>query len=252
MEDAPTGQLARQDESGQTGASDTNADGRRRPSTAPGGSSARPDTAPEDDRRTGGRRYRAGRPTPELRPAYEWPRAQATPFPSGLGARGTLGGLFAGCLLSCLLAAWLHLVVLAGLGFCAGSGLAAWYCRPSSLLRMVMAVPAVFAVAEILAQLVILQRSGRHGLALPVAGGTLLMLAAVAPWLFAGTAAAVAIALYRGLPRCIRDLRTELRGRAPAGRPARAQQTARAPRPAQAQQTARARRPAQARQTPRT
>jgi len=107
--------------------------------------------------------------------------------------------------------------VVAGLGFCLGSALAARYCRPAALLRMVVAVPAVFAVAEIVAQVATLH-GGRRGLALPVAGGTLLTLAAVAPWLFAGTAAAVAIALFRGLPQCVRDLRAELRGGAPRSR----------------------------------
>jgi hypothetical protein len=84
---------------------------------------------------------------------------------------------------------------------------------------MVVAVPAVFAVAEILAQLATLPRGGRHSLVLLVAGGTLLMLAAVAPWLFAGAAGALAIASFRGLPRCVRDLRAELRGRAPQTQP---------------------------------
>jgi hypothetical protein len=180
MEDAPTEQLARQE-------------------------------------RAGGRRYRAGRPPPQRPSANDQPRVPA-PYPSGFGALGTLGALFAGCLASCLLAAWLHLVVLAGVGFCAGSALAAWYCRRAALLRIVIAVPAVFAIAEILAQLTTLPRGGRHGLALPVAGGTLLTLAAVAPWLFAGSAAALAIAMFRGLPQCVRDLRTELRGRPPDGR----------------------------------
>jgi hypothetical protein len=141
-----------------------------------------------------------------------------------LRARATLSGLFAWTLVSCLLAAWLHLAVVAGLGFCAGSALAAWYCRPAALLRMLTAVPAVFAVAEILAQFATRPAGGRRGLVVPVAGGTLLTLASVAPWLFAGTAGAVAIALFRGLPRCVRDLRAELRGRAPARRVTRSQQ----------------------------
>jgi hypothetical protein len=82
---------------------------------------------------------------------------------------------------------------------------------------MVIAVPAVFATAEVLAQFAT-QSGGRHGLALPVAGGTLLTLAAVAPWLFAGTAVVVTIALFRGLPRCVRELRANLSGRAPVRR----------------------------------
>jgi hypothetical protein len=159
---------------------------------------------------------------------------------------GTLGGLFACCLASCLLAAWLHRTAAAGLGFCAGCALAAWYCPRAALLRMVVAVPAVFAAAEVLTQLVTLPGGGRRGLALPVAGGTLLTLAAAAPWLFAGTAGAVVIALFRGLPRCVRDLRAGLHGwptgrRAPRGplspqalraqQLLRAQEATRAPRP---------------------
>jgi len=143
---------------------------------------------------------------------------QATTFPTGFGAAGTLAGLFACCLASCLLAAWLHLMVAAGLGFCVGCAVAAWFCQPAALLRMVIAVPTVFLLAEALAQLATLPGGGRRGLALPVAGGTLLTLAAVAPWLFGGTAGAVAIAMFRGLPRCVRDLRAGLRGWEPTRR----------------------------------
>jgi hypothetical protein len=220
MEDAQAGQLVRHGSaagSGATEAADTD-----------GGGAG---TAPEGGQRTGGRRYRAGRPPPRRRGTAEQPRVPTTPFPSGFGAWGTLGGLFACCLVSCLLAAWLHFTVVAGLGFCAGCAIAAWYCRPAALLRMVIAVPAVFAAAEILAQLATLPGgSGRRGLALPVAGGTLLTLAAVAPWLFAGTAVAIAIALFRGLPQCVRDLRAELRGQPPARRAPRARQAPRVPR----------------------
>lgn len=243
MEDAPTGQLVRQSSpagSAETEPGDTDAD-----AASPAGSA---ETEPGDTdpyaaspagsaewrsggRRTGGRRYRAGHPSPERRPASEQPAAPTTPFPTGFEGLGTLGGLFGCCLASCLLAAWLHLTVVAGLGFCAGSAVAAWYCQPAALLRMVVAVPAVFAAAEILAQLATLPSGGRRGLALPVAGGTLLTLAAVAPWLFGGTAGAVAIALFRGLPRCVRDLRVGLHG---------SPQARRAPRGPQAQQALRA------------
>jgi len=234
MEDAPTGQLIRRDsparpertkadrtDAGETGSlawASREADADTEPDV---GIAADGDTEPdagtelEGGRPIGGRRYRTERPPHQRQPAYETARAQATPLPSGFRAWGTLGGLLAWCLISCLLAAWLHRAVVAGLGFCAGSALAALSCRPAALLRMVVAVPAVLAVAEILAQLATLPPGGRHGLAVPVAGGTLLMLAAVAPWLFAGTAAALAIALFRGLPQCVRDLRAELRGRAP-------------------------------------
>lgn len=135
-------------------------------------------------------------------------------------ARGVLAGLLLWYLVSCLLAAWMHHTVVAALGFCAGSVLAARYSRPAALLRVVVAVPAIFAVAEVLAQLITLHSAARHSLALAVTGGTLLTLATVAPWLLAGTAGAVIIALFRGLPQCIGDLRAELRGgsKAPSAR----------------------------------
>jgi len=213
MEDSPPGQLVGQDGPARSGRTDSDDTDPSWPDPAPGTS-----TAPDGIARTGGRRYRTGPPPLQRRRADEEQRAQTAPLPSGLGARGTLGALVAWCLASCLLATWLHHAVVAGLGFCLGSALAARYCRPAALLRMVVAVPAVFAVAEIVAQVATLH-GGRRGLALPVAGGTLLTLAAVAPWLFAGTAAAVAIALFRGLPQCVRDLRAELRGGAPRRTP---------------------------------
>jgi hypothetical protein len=42
--------------------------------------------------------------------------------------------------------------------------------------------------------------------------GTVLTLAGVAPWLFAGTIACVVIAMTRGLPDCVRQLREEQGG----------------------------------------
>jgi hypothetical protein len=268
MEDASTGQLIRQSSPAgpaETEPGDTDADA----ASPAGPAEAEPgDTdpdisrpAPEDwrsgGRRTGGRRYRAGRPSPERRRANEQPTERAAPFPTGFEGLGTLGGLFGCCLASCLLAAWLHLTVVAGLGFCAGSAVAAWYCQSAALLRLVVAVPAVFAAAEILAQLATLPSGSRRGLALPVAGGTLLTLATVAPWLFGGTAGAVVIALFRGLPRCVRDLRVGIHGspqarRAPRGPHAqqalRAQQALLAQLPPRAQRVSRAHQAQQARQ----
>jgi hypothetical protein len=237
MEDAPTGQAIRQDspagfagtEPGDTDVDDV---------------TTSPDGWPMPGRRTGGRRYRAGRPSPkrpnQRRRDGEQPQAQTTAFPSGFEGLGTLGGLFACCLASCLLAAWLHRPAVAGLGFCAGCALAAWFCQRAALLRIVVAVPAVFATAEVLTQLVTLPGGGRRGLALPVAGGTLLTLAAVAPWLFAGTAGAVVIALFRGLPRCVRDLRAGLNGWPQGRRAPRGPQAPRSPQALRAQQLLRA------------
>jgi hypothetical protein len=51
--------------------------------------------------------------------------------------------------------------------------------------------------------------------------GAALTLANVAPWLFIGVVLSLIIAWFRGLPRCVaelrRDLRPELAGRRPAG-----------------------------------
>src|SRR5215469_12717442 len=258
MEDAPTGQAVRQDSPARTAWTEPD-------DTDVGGATTAPDGWGTPGRRTGGRRYRAGRPPakrpPGRRRPSEQPLAQTTPFPSGFEGLGTLGGLFAGCLASCLLAAWLHRTAVAGLGFCAGCALAAWYCQRAALLRLVVAVPTVFAAAEVLTQLVTLPGGGRRGLALPVAGGTLLTLAAVAPWLFGGTAGVVVIALFRGLPRCVRDLRVGLHGspqarRAPRGPQAqqalRAQQALLAQLPPRAQRASRAQQARQAQQARRT
>ncbi|MBO0824236.1 MAG: hypothetical protein J2P27_10325 [Actinobacteria bacterium] len=173
-------------------------------------------TAPQPRQRTGGRRYRTGHPPAERPQSAEDQGWDLNPLPTaGFRARGCLGGLFAICFVSCVLAAWQHLPVIAGLGLCAGSALAVRYCRPDALLRVVVAVPAVFGIAVVLAQLATQPDGGRRSAALPVLQGTLLTLAAVAPWLFAGTTGAVVIALFRGLPQCIRQLRADLNGRRP-------------------------------------
>jgi hypothetical protein len=121
--------------------------------------------------------------------------------------------VLAAVLASCLLAAWLHNNVVAGLGFCAATCVAARCARPQALLGLVVSVPAVFLTAEVVAQVAIEPAFKHHGTLLPVAEGTLLTLAGVAPWLFAGTAAGVLIAMFRGLPQCVRSLRSDLSGR---------------------------------------
>jgi hypothetical protein len=137
-------------------------------------------------------------------------RSQVTGRPgrrARLTARGTLLGLLILCLVTCLLAAWRGLDVLAGLGFCAGCVLAPVYARRAAQLRVTLSVPVVFLLAEVVTQSLTAQGSSGHGSALSVLEGTFLTLADVAPWLFAGTALCIAIAMFRGLPQCIRDLR---------------------------------------------
>lgn len=130
---------------------------------------------------------------------------------SHLTARGALLGLFALCLGTCLIAAMRQFNVLAGLGFCAGCVLAPVYARPKALLQVVLSVPAVFLLAEIITQVLTAQGTSSHGSAMSVLEGTFLTLAALAPWLFAGTAGCLAIAMVRGLPQTVRDARAAAR-----------------------------------------
>jgi len=127
-------------------------------------------------------------------------------------ARGAVLAVFSLFFLGTLAAAWLHLAVLTGLTFVAGSVLAARYTRSDGLLAVVIAPPLLFLIALVGAEVLTSQAGTvRHTLT-SAAEGTILTLAAVAPWLFSGVIAGLVIALFRGLPQCVRDLRTELRG----------------------------------------
>jgi hypothetical protein len=133
-------------------------------------------------------------------------------FRSHVTTRGALLGMFAICLAACLLGAWLHADVVAGLGFIGAAILAPVYARREALLYVVISAPVVFLLAEIIAQVATAQGSSSRGTAISVLEGTLLTLADVAPWLLAGTATCVIAAMVRGLPHCVRDLRAGLRG----------------------------------------
>ena len=135
------------------------------------------------------------------------PRGRTASFRSHVTARGALLGLFVLFLLICLVAAWREIDVLAGLGYCAGCVAAPVYARRDAQLAVVLSTPAVFLLAEIITQVLTAQGSSGHSSALSVLEGTALTLADTAPWLFAGTAACVLIALTRGLPHCVRELR---------------------------------------------
>jgi hypothetical protein len=153
------------------------------------------------------------------------PRVTARPALRGrLTASAVLLGMLLLCLITCLVAAWRQLDVLAGLGFCASCVLAPVYARRSAQLRVAISAPVAFLVAEIIAQSLTAPGSFGHGAVLSILEGTLLALAAVAPWLFAGTAVCIVFAMFRGLPQCIRDLRTgptaRSAGRAGLGVPA--------------------------------
>jgi hypothetical protein len=169
------------------------------------------------------------RPNPAARPpaAASTSAANVTARPvlrNRLTAGGALLGMLLICLVACLLAAWRQLDVLAGLGYCASCVLAPVYARRAAQLRVAVSAPVVFLVAEIAAQSLTAPGSSGHGAVLSVLEGTFLALADVAPWLFAGTAVCIVIAMFRGLPQCVRDLRggpaVRSAGRAGLGVPA--------------------------------
>lgn len=108
---------------------------------------------------------------------------------------------------------------LAGLTFVLGSMAAARYTNSRDLLAVAVSPPLLFVCALAAARIV--TASGH--LLVSVAAGSLLTLASVAPWLFAGTAANLLIGLFRGLPARIGELRRDLRaatGGLPDQRPA--------------------------------
>lgn len=155
-------------------------------------------------------RYRepdAAGPAPRATRASGRPWDRTASFRSHLTARGALLGMFTLFLVTTLIASWRGLDVLAGLGYCAGCIAAPVYARREAQLAVVLSTPAVFLLAEIITQALTAQGSSGHSSALSVLEGTALTLADTAPWLFAGTAACVVMALTRGLPYCIRELR---------------------------------------------
>jgi hypothetical protein len=108
--------------------------------------------------------------------------------------------------LGILVSGWLSTGVLADLLFLGGCGAMARYTKPRDLLSVSVSPPLAFFFACLLAKLV----SSSGGTS--AAEGTLVTLATSAPWLFAGTALTIVIALRRGLLDNIRELRAGLQG----------------------------------------
>jgi uncharacterized protein DUF6542 len=134
-----------------------------------------------------------------------------------LTGRGAILGLFVLMFLAILVSGWLSTGVLADLLFLLGCGAMAWYTKPGDLLSVSVSPPLAFFFACVLAKLV--TSSGGTS----AAEGTLVTLATSAPWLFAGTAVTIVIALRRGLLDNLRDLRAGLQG-TPAGKAARTEE----------------------------
>jgi hypothetical protein len=137
-----------------------------------------------------------------------------------LTGRGAILCLFVLSFLGILLSGWLGTGVLADVFFLLGCCGIAWYTKPSDLLSVAVSPPLAFFFACVLAKLA----SSSGGTS--AAEGTLVTLATSAPWLFAGTALTIVIALRRGLLDNIRELRQGLQG-TPGGKVARADGRAR-------------------------
>jgi hypothetical protein len=127
-------------------------------------------------------------------------------------SRGAILAMFSLFFPGTLTAGWLHLATLTGLSFVAGCALTARYTRRDGLLTVVVTPPVIFMISLVVTEVLTSHAdTARHALT-SAAEGTILTLAAVAPWLFAGVLIGLAIAMFRGLPHCIQDLRDELRG----------------------------------------
>lgn len=94
-----------------------------------------------------------------------------------------------------------------GACYVAACAFAAWTVRRGQLLTFVVTPPLLFGIAVLCAQ----AATSSKGI-LSVAGGALMMLGNMAPWLFAGTLLGVLIALARGLTGNLRELGRSLRG----------------------------------------
>ena len=136
----------------------------------------------------------------------------ASPRAPSMTARGAILAMLALFFVGMLAAGWLHLGVLTGLSFVAGAALAARYTRRDGLLVVVVTPPLIFLAALVVTEVFTSHADTTKHALTSAAEGVILTLAAVAPWLFAGVIIGLAIALFRGLPPCLSDLRTELRG----------------------------------------
>jgi hypothetical protein len=157
------------------------------------------------------------RPTPgtmPLQPAAAGVRQQdpARRSRPRLTGRGSMLVMVIVFLVGNLIAVSTQLPWLSGLGYAAGCLLAVAYARREAMLLVVITPPLIFLLALVSAELI----TAGGATALATAEGTLLTLAAVAPWLYGCTAAVLVIGTVRGLPSCIRNLRTELAGRGDA------------------------------------
>lgn len=128
-----------------------------------------------------------------------------------LTARGAVVCVVLLSLVSALLASAVEVGAVNGAGFVAACVLAALLVRPADLLALSVSPPLAYFVGTLAAECLLTLDA--PGFVRAVAIGVTTRLAEVAPWLFAGTALVVAIALARGLAHNVRELSDELNGR---------------------------------------
>jgi hypothetical protein len=126
-------------------------------------------------------------------------------------ARGAVLAMFVLFFLGLLTAGGLHLGLLTGLSFVAGCALAARYTKRDGLLTAVATPPLIFMIALVSTETMSSHADTLRRTVTSVVEGTVLTMASVAPWLFTGVILGVVIAMVRGLPQCLRELRADMR-----------------------------------------
>lgn len=114
-------------------------------------------------------------------------------------------GLFVVCFLAMLVAEWTGWTALTGLAFVGGGGTAAWYTKHGALLPLAVSPPVVFLIACVSSEMLTAPTT------FTTLTGIFVTLATASPWLFAGTALILGIAVCRGLPGEIADLVADIR-----------------------------------------
>jgi hypothetical protein len=127
-------------------------------------------------------------------------------------ARGAVFAMFSVFFLGMLAADGLRLGSLTGLSFVAGCGLAARYTKRDGLLTAVATPPLIFMIALVCTETMSSHADTLRRTVTSAVEGTVLTMASVAPWLFSGVILGVIIAMFRGLPQCVRELRADMRG----------------------------------------
>lgn len=147
--------------------------------------------------------------------SQSWNERAANRRPAAvLTGRGALLGMFVLFFVGILAATWLDWNPLAGVSFVLGCAAAARWTKQRDLLSVAVSPPVLFFCALVAVKAL----TATGNTLVSVTGGTALTLASVAPWLLGGAALCLIIAWFRGLPRCVSDLRSQALGELPPDR----------------------------------